>query len=223
MSDAPELAKCANIILPELPSTAGMDMWKDLSCSSHMRPYLTAESLQEKLELAERVLATCHQCFDTIAFSGMSGAFLGPPLAMRLHKGMAMIRKDSDDSHSSMMIEGFNGCNHYVIVDDFVSTKSTINRIIDVIYNKIGPEIVCFGVLEVGCLTHEDAYHIECGKRDPLAHMDYVAERIADLKTKHKYKPVSFNLANPSWLDDPNPTAITLTTLYRPRTAEGAA
>jgi adenine/guanine phosphoribosyltransferase-like PRPP-binding protein len=192
----------------DLPTAPEINKWRDLSCSSHMRPYLTAESLQESLELAERVLATCHQCFDTIAFRGMSGAFLGPPLAMRFHKGMVMIRKDSDDSHSSMVTEGFTGCNHYVIVDDFVSTKNTINRIIDTIYNKIGPETVCVGVLQVEYLTQKSVHGIECGKKEPFDYMDYVAERVADLKAKQDYKkpPTPYNF----WGKEMQTTAITL-------------
>ena len=194
----------------DFPPEPPIDRWKDLSCSNHMRPYLTAESLEERLNFAERVLKVNEHRFDSIAFRGMSGAFLGPPLAMRLHKGMVLVRKDSDDSHSSAMLEGFKECGRYVIVDDFVSTKNTINHIIDKIYNKIGPETVCIGVLEVEYLSHERVCRCENGKHDGLAYADYVAERIADLKAKHEYrpqKPVLFNLSN---LPEPSPTAITL-------------
>ena len=195
----------------EFPPEPPVDKWKDLKCSSHMRPYLTAESLEERLHLAERVLKVNEHRFDSIAFRGMSGAFLGPPLAMRLHKGMILVRKDVDDSHSCMLLEGFKECGRYVIVDDFVSTKSTINNIIDTVYNKIGPATVCVGVLEVEYLASTEVWQCESGTKDALTYKEYVAERIADLKAKHHYKPqkpVFFNLTEPN--DESKTTAITL-------------
>ena len=171
----------------EFPPEPEPDPWRDLRCSSHMRPYLTATSLETKLGLAERVLRICADKFDTIAFRGMSGAFLGPPLAMRLHKNMVMVRKVTDDSHSMMLLEGSKLCNRYVVVDDFVSTKATLNKIIDAVYDVIGPDATCIGMIEVEYLDEEGVRSREEGKVHTLSYTDYIAERFADSRWKQMH------------------------------------
>ena len=168
----------------EFPPEPEPDPWSDLRCSTHMRPYLTATSLEKKLGLAERVLRLFADKFDTIAFRGMSGAFLGPPLAMRLHKNMAMVRKVTDDSHSMMLLEGSKLCNRYVVVDDFASTKATLNKIIDAVYDVMGPDATCIGMIEVEYLDDEGVRNREEGKVHTLSYTDYIAERFADLRWK---------------------------------------
>jgi hypothetical protein len=68
--------------------------------------------------------------FDAIAFRGMSGALIGPVLADRLDKKLIMVRKPTDgESHSRMTVEG-EKADRYIIVDDFVSSGSTVRAII---------------------------------------------------------------------------------------------
>ena len=149
-----------------------------IRCSSHMLPYLDPSSLEKYLSLAEQALRIQADQFDSIAFRGMSGALLGPPLAMRLNKGMLLVRKSNDNSHSSFRVEGFIGCKRYVIVDDFVSSKNTINNIVECIYNNIGTEAVCVGVLEVTYLSQEDIER----KESVFSYVDHVTARIDSLK-----------------------------------------
>lgn len=164
------------------PPTPELDPYKDLNCSSHMRLYLTAESLRWKLGLAERALRVCSNKFDTIAFRGMSGAFLGPPLAMQLNKGMVLVRKGVDDSHANMSLEGVKHVSRYVIVDDFVSTMATVKNIIDTVYRKIGPEAVCIGILEVEYLDEKRVCAYEDDRKDILAYVDRITEHYDGLK-----------------------------------------
>jgi adenine/guanine phosphoribosyltransferase-like PRPP-binding protein len=159
-----------------------IDKWEDLNTSSHMRPYLTAESLQQRLDLAERALRMCLHKFDAIAFQGMSGAFLGPPLAMRLHKGMILVRKDCDDSHSGLSFEGVKSCSQYVIVDDFASTKNTIRHIVTTIYKHMGPEVNCAGLIQVEYLNENILRDIAIGICDPFEYTKDVNEILANLK-----------------------------------------
>ena len=43
---------------------------------------------------------------DAIAFRGMSGALVGPMVALELGKEFIMVRKRNANSHSSYMVEG---------------------------------------------------------------------------------------------------------------------
>jgi adenine/guanine phosphoribosyltransferase-like PRPP-binding protein len=128
-----------------------------------MRTYLTLNKLANKLELAERALRTCTDMFDTIAFRGMSGAFLGPALALRLKKQMILCRKPDDDSHSFIETEGYRYCKSYVIVDDFVSTCNTINKIGAAVFKFVGAAASCIGVLEINYLLEGDVVKAEQG------------------------------------------------------------
>lgn len=67
---------------------------------------------------------------------GISGALVGAYLVSELKKPIVVIRKDHDNSHGSSVeqdttIEGHS----YIIVDDGISTGSTIRTIIDTLYN----------------------------------------------------------------------------------------
>ncbi len=67
--------------------------------------------------------------FDAIAFTGSSGALIAPMLALRLGKGLILIRKGgprSNKSHSVSVVEGMLGAKRYIIVDDFICSGRTI-------------------------------------------------------------------------------------------------
>jgi adenine/guanine phosphoribosyltransferase-like PRPP-binding protein len=67
--------------------------------------------------------------FDAIAFTGSSGAALAYPLSYLLKMPLIHVRKGN--SHYGMgKIEGTISSKHYIIVDDFIETGSTIKRII---------------------------------------------------------------------------------------------
>jgi orotate phosphoribosyltransferase-like protein len=61
----------------------------------------------------------------------MSGALIGPPVALRLNKSMILVRKDEDDTHSDYKVEGDRNIKRYVILDDFVCSGKTRDRIIN--------------------------------------------------------------------------------------------
>jgi adenine/guanine phosphoribosyltransferase-like PRPP-binding protein len=66
--------------------------------------------------------------FDFIAVSGMSGVVVGAPAALRLHKPLVIVRKESDQNthHVGGTIIGYMQLHgRYVIVDDFVSSGRT--------------------------------------------------------------------------------------------------
>jgi len=78
--------------------------------------------------------------FDTIVFRGFSGAIVGPAVALRLGKSWALVRKVGDSSHSLRAVEGYI-LGKYVIIDDFIDTGETVNKIISTFSNGL-----CAGV-----------------------------------------------------------------------------
>lgn len=69
--------------------------------------------------------------FDTIAFRGMSGALVAPTLAYVLNKHLLVVRKDGETTHSCHRVEGNANARKVLIVDDFISSGSTVQSIID--------------------------------------------------------------------------------------------
>jgi len=64
--------------------------------------------------------------FDTVAFTGVSGAALGFPLGAYLGCKLLCIRKPSASAHCRFRVEGDLSGERIVLVDDFVSSGDTI-------------------------------------------------------------------------------------------------
>lgn len=84
--------------------------------------------------------------FDTIAFSGTSGAGLAYILSYRLNIPLLMVRKPSDDSHSLLRIEGNLDAKKYLIIDDLIFSGNTAAFIVKSIYEFL-PKARCTGLL----------------------------------------------------------------------------
>lgn len=50
----------------------------------------------------------------------MSGALIAPIVALRMNKPIIMVRKSSEKSHSSRIVEGYKAASKYVILDDLI-------------------------------------------------------------------------------------------------------
>ena len=92
--------------------------------------------------------------FDSIAFSGMSGALVAPIVALRLNKETILIRKNGDGSHSNRdsnrVFEGYLDSRRYIIVDDFIFSGDTVKRIKRVVYGASGAKLVGVAVYNEG-------------------------------------------------------------------------
>lgn len=120
--------------------------------SAWLRRFLDPDRLAATIDLAAEALS--HHTFDSIAFRGMSGALIAPALAVRLRKGMVMVRKDDASSHSSFSVEGNRLASRYIIVDDFVDSGSTRDQIIEAVGRfSLSRDVTCLGVLECTYLT----------------------------------------------------------------------
>lgn len=93
--------------------------------------------------------------FDTIAFSGMSGAAMAFILSHKLNLPLLCVRKKEDGSHfhqaypmrgNGLLCEGNLDTQNYLIVDDFIATGETINRMVRVIKREV-PKAVCVSIL----------------------------------------------------------------------------
>lgn len=78
---------------------------------------------------------------DTVVCRGFSGATVAPVVAHALGVKWALVRKKGESTHSCRNIEGdIDG--KYVIIDDFISTGDTVNKIIE----EVGDKAKCVGV-----------------------------------------------------------------------------
>jgi adenine/guanine phosphoribosyltransferase-like PRPP-binding protein len=87
--------------------------------------------------------------FDAIAVSGYSMALVVPILAYKLKKEIILVRKDSEERHSSHNVEGKSD-QRVVFVDDLISSRST--------YNHVEKGLRTIDCTIVGIVMYEDAY-----------------------------------------------------------------
>jgi|SRR5579871_2781727 len=126
--------------------------------------FLEPPYLEWRLAQARYALKSWSDSFDAIAFRGMSGALLAPPLAMKLGKSLLMVRKTLEGNHGDVgYVEGDKHARAYVIVDDFRSSGATCREIIEQI-ERFAPQAKCIGLLEVDRITEEKLRQI----RKPL-------------------------------------------------------
>ena len=67
-------------------------------------------------------------CDGIIVSAGFSGSSIVIPVALKLKKKFAIVR--TKKTHSSNKIEGCQRINKYVIIDDFIETGTTLDKII---------------------------------------------------------------------------------------------
>ena len=100
---------------------------------------------------------------QAIAVTGLSGIAAGGAISYLTGLPLCVVRKPRDNAHSGYGVEG-RLANRYLILDDFVSTGKTLNRIAKQIkkvsssYHNITPE--CVGIV----LWRDDAsqWFTEC-------------------------------------------------------------
>jgi adenine/guanine phosphoribosyltransferase-like PRPP-binding protein len=90
--------------------------------------------------------------FEAIAFTGTSGSAIAYILGYTLDVPLICIRKEGENTHYRTWderhkhIEGYVGAKSYLIVDDFISSGKTVDRIMNVIEDNC-PECKCVGML----------------------------------------------------------------------------
>jgi adenine/guanine phosphoribosyltransferase-like PRPP-binding protein len=116
--------------------------------ADYLKDFLNPSSMRDKIAQAVKALEPQAHLFDSIAFTGMSGTLIGPPVAMALSKEVIMVRKPDQSTHSSMTVEGNYGSRSYIILDDMRASGATEHRIVRAISSDI-PSAVYMGFLGV--------------------------------------------------------------------------
>lgn len=114
----------------------------------YLTELLHAPYLKKILARAKKCLLKSNLSFDAVAFKGMSGAILGPNIAMKFKKHMIMVRSPGSSCHSKFPVEGYDKAKNYIIVDDFIESGDTVCQIILAIEN-FAPQAKCLGILIV--------------------------------------------------------------------------
>ena len=89
--------------------------------------------------------------FQAIAFRGTSGAAMAYPVSAATGIPLICIRKDG--SHHGGPVEGsaLIDVKKYLIIDDFISGGTTMDKIIDVLKTACGKKVLkCVGILLYG-------------------------------------------------------------------------
>jgi adenine/guanine phosphoribosyltransferase-like PRPP-binding protein len=71
--------------------------------------------------------------FDAIAFTGTSGSAIAYPLSYMLKLPLICVRKKNDGNHFYRDIEGCTNARSYLIVDDFIESGRTMDKIISAV------------------------------------------------------------------------------------------
>lgn len=93
-------------------------------------PHKDIKNLSDHVNTAVRKLSAHLHEFDSIAVRGTSGMLVGSPVAMMLGKPLVVVRKESEHSHSSLLVESIGSIgNRVLFLDDFVSMGDTRNEV----------------------------------------------------------------------------------------------
>lgn len=110
---------------------------RDTCClSSYLDIAIVPEKRKDIISKLARKINSSKLEFDTIAFTGVSGALIGPALADKLNKKMIIVRKKETKTHAYRKAEGFYkfSTSHkevkYIIIDDVIDSGKTIVTII---------------------------------------------------------------------------------------------
>jgi orotate phosphoribosyltransferase-like protein len=107
-------------------------------CASHLDPLINVDLLKVTVRNVIKAikLLELENKFDAIAFRGLSGSLIAPVVALKLGKTLLAVRK-GEECHSSRQVEGDLGADRYIIIDDFVSSGETVNKIRKAIIRRV--------------------------------------------------------------------------------------
>jgi|GEM_PF-3535441 len=118
--------------------------------SSYLNYALETHRMKQTIRLAEDALRGIHDHFQAFAFRGLSGALIAPLLAVHFDKTLIAVRK-KERCHGSSLVLGDRAAKSYLIVDDQISSGTTI-RWIHKYIKEWAPEMTCFGFLGINSL-----------------------------------------------------------------------
>jgi orotate phosphoribosyltransferase len=114
--------------------------------SDYLQPALEHKQVARTVKALVALIKHTNLKFSTIVFRGMSGALIAPIVAYKLHKQLAIVRKQGDGSHSGARLEGHVNFKHYIIIDDFIRSGSTIATILSTVQELNPHAVQCMAI-----------------------------------------------------------------------------
>jgi hypothetical protein len=127
-------------------------------CCSHLQPILNPDKFYEVIADCLDSLRPHADKFDAIAISGYSMALIAPVIAYELGKGMIVVRKTNDDCASQFPVEGVI-CDSYIIIDDLVCSRDTLDRVRREIRNEHHSPAKLYGIYLYKLVHSSLKYH----------------------------------------------------------------
>jgi hypothetical protein len=143
--------------------------------TGYLNYVMETHRMKQTVHLAEEALAPILHQFQAFAFRGLSGALVAPLLAVHFDKSLIAVRKETEPSHGCCYVLGDRAAKSYLIVDDQISSGTTIRWIFKHI-KKWAPEMTCFGCLCINSL--------HCFKGD-IVRNEFVVADFKTLQTKY--------------------------------------
>lgn len=96
-------------------------------------PHVTSTQLLRKAaDICIKALEPIKDKFGSIAVRGVSGITVGTIVALEMEKGLVIIRKPHEQSHSGMIVGALGWKDNPVVwLDDFIATGDTYRAIIE--------------------------------------------------------------------------------------------
>lgn len=116
----------------------------ELRCASWLRSMVDPAERRKAVERT-RVRLCDLPAFDAIAFTGLSGSVIAGAVGLAMNKYLYCVRKDGESRHSGYQCEGPGTGLRYVIIDDFISTGSTLRRIVEMVQAHTDNSAKCVG------------------------------------------------------------------------------
>ena len=158
--------------------------------SHYLHPVFIKEEFSEMMRRTVRLARMMKRAYkyDTIVFTGMSGALVSSAISLAIDSSLVCIRKNEDSSHYPFNFEGNPNVKNYIIVDDFISGGATVRNLLSKM-KKAKPDAVCKAILLYKSRQHKQfAYdgnmiNIHCSNEES---MEYDPTPSALLKMQSK-------------------------------------
>lgn len=126
--------------------------------SGHFSQSLPRAATDHTIRGVIKALSTTN--FDTLAFSGYSGACIACPVAHLMNKELLLVRKNEghDKSNSQMWVEGYIAAKRVVIIDDFVCGGGTLDNLVKGLVTNLGPFDIVAAVMYHSASLYGESY-----------------------------------------------------------------
>lgn len=114
-------------------------------CCNHLKDILNPNEFGNVIADCLEALKPHADKFDAIAISGYSMALIAPIIAWKMNKGIILVRKTTKGCASQFIVEGVI-CDSYIIIDDLVCSRDTLNRVRDDIKDEHHSPAKLYGI-----------------------------------------------------------------------------